>query len=180
MTFKFSSIHAAVVFGRHEVVPILVAGGGDANLRLPDGYANQSRGLENLTPLMLAFQENNCPEGKRRAMVAALIAAGAEIDASVSPCDWTAFTYALNKGCRPSLLELLRAGASIRLANAMRETRNEDCFALLDKIDEAGGFGNFATQRAVPVAILGKCVGDALPQDAKTVIASFWMPRGGF
>ena len=114
-------------------------------------------------------------------MVAALIAAGAEIDASVSPCDWTAFTYALNKGCRPSLLELLRAGASIRLANAMRETRNEDCFALLDKIDEAGDFDAWATrQRAVPVAILRKIFSAALPCDVLPIVATFWMPRGGF
>jgi len=117
-------------------------------------------------------------------MVAALIAAGAEIDASVSPCDWTAFTYALNGGCRPSLLELLRAGATIRranvgLANAMRVPKNEDCFALLDKIDKAGGFASFAaTQRAVPVAILRKIF--ALPHDVLPIVASFWMPRGGF
>ena len=130
---------------------------------------------------MLALQENNWPEGKRRAIVATLIAAGAEVDADVSPFYWTAFTYALNGGLRASLLELLRAGASIRRINVAREPRNEACFALLDKIDEAGDFDNYATQqRAVPVAILGKCVGDALPQDAKTVIATFWMPRGGF
>ena len=129
---------------------------------------------------MLALQENNCPEGKRRAVVAALIAAGAEVDATVSPYDWTAFTEGLVYGFRASLLELLRAGATIVPSGVERTVRNEACFALLDKIDEAGGFGNFATQRAVPVAILGKCVGDALPQDAKTVIASFWMPRGGF
>ena len=181
VTFKFSSIHAAVVFGRHEVVPILVAGGGDANLRLPDGYANQSRGLENLTPLMLALQENNCPEGKRRAVVAALIAAGAEVDATVSPYDWTAFTEGLVYGFRASLLELLRAGATIVPSGVERTVRNEACFALLDKIDEAGDFDAWATrQRAVPVAILRKIFSAALPCDVLPIVATFWMPRGGF
>ena len=62
-----------------------------------------------------------------------------------------------------------------------RDPRNEDCFALLDTIDEAGGFEFFAThQRNVPVAILGKIFGAALPDDAQTVVASFWMPRGGY
>ena len=129
---------------------------------------------------MLALQENNWPEGKRRAIVATLIAAGAEVDADVSPFYWTAFTYALNGGLRASLLELLRAGASIRRINVAREPRNEACFALLDKIDETGGFDNFATQRAVPVSILGKIFGAVLPHDAFGTIASFWMPRGGY
>ena len=149
---------------------------------MPDRYANQLYGLQNLTPLMLALERNVvvCHGGNRRAIVATLIAAGAEVDASVSPYDWTAFTYALNGGSRSSLLELLRAGATILPAGVAREPRNEVAFALLDKIDEAGGFDNFATQRAVPVSILGKIFGAVLPHDAFGTIASFWMPRGGF
>ena len=178
-----SSLHVAVYLGRHEAVPILVAGGGDVNLRMPDRGDNSQHGVKNLTPLMLALCPNRTPEEKRRATVAALIAAGAEVDASISNegQEWTAFTLALRRGSRASLLELLRAGASIRRANMARDPRNEDCFALLDTIDEAGGFEFFAThQRNVPVAILGKIFGAALPDDAQTVVASFWMPRGGY
>ena len=92
---------------------------------------------------------------------------------------WTAFTFALQKGCRASLLELLRAGASIHRFHVVRVPKNEDCFALVDKIDKAGGFASFAaTQRAVPVAILRKIF--ALPHDVLPTVASFWMPRGGF
>jgi len=131
--------------------------------------------------LMWFQYKREIPEGNRCAIVATLIAAGAEVDASVSPFDWTAFTYALNGGFRPSLLELLRAGATILPARVQRTVRNEACFALVDKIDKAGGFEiHVTTQRAVPVAILGKIFGAALPDDAKTVVASFWMPRGGF
>ena len=132
---------------------------------------------------MLALERNVvvCHGGNRRAIVATLIAAGAEVDASVSPYDWTAFTYALNGGSRSSLLELLRAGATILPAGVAREPRNEDCFALMEKILTAGGFEKFAkTERTVPVAILGKIFGAALPDDAKTVVADFWMPRGGY
>ena len=183
-TLVCSSLHVAVYLGclgRHEVIPILVAGGGDVNLRMPDRYANQFAGLENLTPLMLALQENNCPEGKRRAVVAALIAAGAEVDATVSPYDWTAFTEGLVYGFRASLLELLRAGATIVPSGVERTVRNEACFALLDKIDEAGDFDAWATrQRAVPVAILRKIFSAALPCDVLPIVATFWMPRGGF
>ena len=180
-----SSLHIAVYVGPHEVVRILVAGGGDVNLRMPDQYANQTDGgmdLQNLTPLMLALQGNVRFEGNRLAIVATLIAAGAEVDASVSPYDWTAFTFALVYGFRASLLELLRAGATIVPSGAERTVRNEDCFALLDTIEEAGGFVIFATtqQRAVPVAILGKIFGAALPHDVLPIVASFWMPRGGF
>ena len=176
-----SSLHVAVYLGRHEAVPILVAGGGDVNLRMPDRGDNSQHGVKNLTPLMLALCPNRTPEEKRRATVAALIAAGAEVDASVSPYDWTAFTSALNGGLRASLLELLRAGATIRRANAVRVPKNEDCFALVDKIDKAGGFASFAAaQRAVHVSILRKIFGAALPHDVLPFVASFWMPRGGF
>ena len=131
--------------------------------------------------LALALQDNNCPEGKRRAIVATLIAAGAEVDATVSPYDWTAFTQALVYGFRSSLLELLRAGASIRQDMVARVPRLDDVFALVDKIDKAGGFANFAAaQRAVPVAILRKIFGAALPHDVLPIVATFWMPRGGF
>ena len=130
---------------------------------------------------MLALCPNRGPEEKRRATVAALIAAGAEVDASVSYFgeEWTAFTFALWRGSRASLLELLRAGASIHRFHVVRVPKNEDCFALLDKIDKAGGFAPFAaTQRAVPVAILRKIF--ALPHDVLPIVATFWMPRGGF
>ena len=62
-----------------------------------------------------------------------------------------------------------------------RVPRLEDAFALVDKIDKAGGFTKFATaQRAVPVAILRKIFSAALPCDVLPIVASFWMPRGGF
>ena len=85
-------------------------------------------------------------------------------------------------GFRASLLELLRAGATIVPSGVERTVRNEDCFALVDKIDKAGDFETWATtqQRNVPVAILGKIFGAALPHDVLPIVASFWMPRGGF
>ena len=155
------------------------------NLRMPHTDMNHFHDLANFTPLLLAFRVNYGRDEKRRATVAALIAAGADVDASVSYFgqEWTAFTSAVWRGYRHSLLEVLRAGASIHQADAYayRGVRNEDCFALMEKILEAGSFEIFATrQRAVPVAILGKIFGAALPHDVLPIVASFWMPRGGF
>ena len=175
-----SSLHIAVYKGHDHIIPILVAAGADPNLRIPYLAYNHDHKL--LTPLVVALV-NDLGDGmkKRRKIVAKLVAAGAEVDAMVPYAfrPWTAFTFALQKGCRASLLELLRAGASIHRFHVVRVPKNEDCFALVDKIDKAGGFASFAaTQRAVPVAILRKIF--ALPHDVLPTVASFWMPRGGF
>lgn len=185
-----SSLHIAVYYAHDHLLPILVAAGADVNLRIPKLPYNHEH--EGFTPLMVAL-ENQLGDGmkKRHAIVAKLVAAGAEVDALVPyACwEWTAFTFALHQGCRVSLLHLLRGGATIHRSVvgrvpsnevSFRSPCNEDCFALLDKIDEAGGFDNFAKQRAVPVSILGKIFGAVLPHDAFGTIASFWMPRGGF
>ena len=81
------------------------------------------------------------------------------------------------------LLDLLRAGAAVHTANfeRVRNEGNASAWALVDAIEKAGGFDEYAARQLdVHVSILTKCFGGQLPLDVKKTIVDFRTLRGGY
>jgi hypothetical protein len=94
----------------------------------------------------------------------------------------SAFESALQKMSRPVRIVFSnRSRYSRDLRNSSNEHNNESVCALVGAID--GAFGDFNVyarrQRKVHIAILTKCVADALPLDVKTFITTFLWLWGG-
>ena len=78
------------------------------------------------------------------------------------------------------LLDLLRARAAVHTPNVERGDRNASAWALVDAVEKAGGFDEYAARQLdVHVSILTKCFGDR-PRDVMTAVAEFYALRGGF
>lgn len=91
------------------------------------------------------------------------------------------------------LLEFLRAGAVINASSILIPTKskpkrsvprspdNASAWALVDAVKKAGGFEEYVRrQLGIHVSVLTKCFGSALPVDVATIVAGFYVPRGGF
>ena len=79
------------------------------------------------------------------------------------------------------LLDLLRARAAVHTPNVERGDRNASAWALVDAVEKAGGFDEYAARQLdVHVSILTKCFGDKLPLDVKKTIVDFRTLRGGY
>ena len=172
-------LHLAAKYIDAEAVTILLSAGAHVDVRTTNS--------QQFTPLILAcgvYGTDKEFRRTRRAVVLALIKAGADVNARDGP-GLSSFSRALFCGFRFILLDLLRAGAAvhttIRSTNVRRGDRNASAWALVDAIEKAGGFDEYARRQLdVHVSILTKCFGDKLPLDVKKTIVDFRTLRGGY
>jgi len=74
---------------------------------------------------------------------------------------------------------LLRAGAATTFEAVSRAPHCEAAFVLLDSVNAAGGWDEFALRhRAILKSIVSKCA--PLPDDCLLTIAAFLAPPGGW
>ena len=132
--------------------------------------------------------------------VAAVIAAGADVSRGSTPGSSlmefmrSPIGTAIRKGERGILLDLLRAGAfplkhyvdgyrpSLDMWRERTQSFKDDvALQLAEKVvrvaDDWAGYVRH--HRGVLVSILGKCVGDALPHEVLSEVATHWAPPGG-
>ena len=174
---QYAPLHLAAFNKRVEAVEVLLSAGAHVNARTP---------VESVTPLLLATTRYS-PDGKMckrayRALILALIEAGADVDTStkIGFSTLTPFGRALHDGDRFILLDLLRAGAAVTSFSASRLDRNASAWALVDAVKKAGGFDEYAARQLdVHVSILTKCFGDR-PRDVMSAVAEFYALRGGY
>ena len=118
-----------------------------------------------------------------RALILALIEAGADVDTStkIGFSTLTPLGRALHDGDRFILLDLLRAGAAVTgTLPAGRSIYNASAWALVDAVKKAGGFDEYAARQLdVHVSILTKCFGHR-PRDVMSAVAEFYALRGGY
>jgi ankyrin repeat protein len=110
-------------------------------------------------------------------MATFLIAAGATIAAKSQNAN-TPLRFAIRKGHRALALTLLRAGAPITVLRSKHiEPENSALHDYMVSIIDAGGWERVVERHRRPLmSILSRL---ALPQDALSVILSFWSPPGG-
>mmetsp|Transcript_3851 Transcript_3851/g.12580 ORF Transcript_3851/g.12580 Transcript_3851/m.12580 type:complete len:222 (-) Transcript_3851:36-701(-) len=174
---QYAPLQLAAFFKRVEAVKLLLSAGAHVNARTP---------VDNMTPLLLATTGYS-PDGRlckraHRALILALIEAGADVDAStkIGSSTVTPFGRALHNGDRFIILDLLRAGAAVTSWSLSRIDRNASAWALVDAVKKAGGFDEYAARQLdVHVSILTKCFGDR-PRDVMSAVAEFYALRGGY
>mmetsp|Transcript_3352 Transcript_3352/g.10617 ORF Transcript_3352/g.10617 Transcript_3352/m.10617 type:complete len:223 (-) Transcript_3352:44-712(-) len=175
---QYAPLQLAAFFKRVEAVKLLLSAGAHVNARTP---------VDNMTPLLLATTGYS-PDGRlckraHRALILALIEAGADVDAGTGRgiMTVTPFGRALHDGHRFILLDLLRAGAAVSsIAPPARDFRSASAWALVDAVKKAGGFDEYAARQLdVHVSILTKCFGDR-PRDVMSAVAEFYALRGGY
>ena len=110
-----------------------------------------------------------------------LINSGADVNARNASGVTPAF-YSLLYGGRTVLKNLLRAGAvppTQSMPRVQGQCNREDALALLDSVNAAGGWDEFALRhRVILKSIVSKC--RPLPDDCLLAIAAFVAPPGGF
>ena len=168
-------LHLAAKYIDAEAVTILLSAGAHVDVRTTNS--------QQFTPLILAcgvYGTDKEFRRTRRAVVLALIKAGADVNAR-DRRDLRPFSRALFYGFRFIILDLLRAGAAVHTAHLERNEGNASAWALVDAIKKAGGFDQYAARQLdVHVSILTKCFGDKLPLDVKKTIVDFRTLRGGY